>query len=92
MNHVDGTDEESTHVREAVTELVHHNSERTPAQREQYRFMAAFVAQMCVAGSGKRALSWPSACGRGLIGLTDAAYAVMGKISCNVSSTCCVDT
>lgn len=92
MNHPDGTDEDSKHVREATAELVHHNSERPPAQREQYSLMAAFVARMCVAGNGERALSWPSACGRGLSGLTDAAYAIMGKISCNVRSTCYIDT
>lgn len=91
MNYVDGTEEDSTHVREAIAELVHHNSERTSAQREQFNLMAAFVAQMYVAGNGERALSWPSACGRGLTGLTDSAFAILGKISCNVSSTCYID-
>lgn len=52
--------------------------------------MAAFIARLCVVGSGeskeKSVLRWPSAQDRGLPGLIDAAYAVLGKVSCNVSS------
>ncbi|CAM9928054.1 unnamed protein product [Laminaria digitata] len=77
-------DHSASQVREAVGELVHHNDERTPEQQEEYRLMAAFVARMCVAGSRKQALSWPSACDRGFPGLVDAAYSVLGKVSCNV--------
>ena len=78
--------EESFRVKEAVAELVHHNAERTSEQKEEFKLMAAFVAQMCVAGCGERALTWPSAHGRGFPGLMEAAYAVIGKISCNVST------
>ena len=78
-------DHSSSQVREAVDELVHHNDERTPEQRDEYRLMATFVARMCVTGSGKKALSWPSACDRGFLGLVEAAYGVLGKASCNVS-------
>lgn len=78
-------------LREAVEELVHHNVERSPEQQEQFRLMAAFVARLCVAGSGGNgkakgsALSWPSAQGRGFPGLIDTVFGVLGKMSCNVS-------
>lgn len=75
----------SARVREAVSELVHHNDERTHEQRDQYMLMASFVAGMCVAGSGNKALAWPSACGQGFPGLLNSAYAVISKLSCNVS-------
>lgn len=88
MNRSDN-DHSYSQVREAVGELVHHNDERTPEQKEEYRLMAAFIARMCVAGSGKKALSWPSACNRGFLGLVDAAYSVLGKVSCNVSHHAC---
>lgn len=84
MNRSD-TDGKSTRTREAVAELVDHNDDRTPEQREEYKLMATFVAGMCVTGCGKGALSWPSADGRGFPGLVDAAFAIIGKISCNVS-------
>lgn len=83
-------------TREAIDELVDHNDERSPEQKQQYMLMAAFVARLCVAGSGGgggkgkdkkgSALSWPSAGGRGFPGLVDAVFAVLGKVSCNVSS------
>lgn len=80
-------------VREAVEELVHHNDERSPEQKEQFRLMAAFVARLCVGGGGgggkskakSSALSWPSANGRCFPGLVDAVFDVLGKVSCNVS-------
>lgn len=83
----------ASRAREAVEELVHHNDERSPEQREQFRLMAAFVARLCVAGGGGKnktkgsasALSWPSARGRGFPGLVDAVFGVLGKVSCNVS-------
>lgn len=87
-----GEDDGSSHapsVREAVDELVHHNDDRPPEQKEKYMLMANFVAHLCLAGCGDSkkgsALLWPSAQGRGLPGLVDAAYAVLGKLSCNVS-------
>ncbi|CAM9485168.1 unnamed protein product [Pylaiella littoralis] len=99
--HDDGNSASKT--REAVDELVDHNDERSPEQKQQYMLMATFVARLCVAGSGggggggggggkkgkgKRgsALSWPSAGGRGIPGLVDAVFAVLGKLSCNVFS------
>lgn len=90
----DGGGDRASELREAVEELVHHNDERPPAQKEQYMLMAGFVARLCVAGGGaggkgtgnEAALSWPSARGRGFPGLVDATYAVLGKLSCNVSS------
>ncbi|CBN79949.1 conserved unknown protein [Ectocarpus siliculosus] len=88
-----GEDDGSSHapsVREAVDELVHHNDDRSPEQKEEYMLMANFVARLCLAGCGDSkkgsALLWPSAQGRGLPGLVDAAYAVLGKLSCNVFS------
>lgn len=85
-------DDGSSHapnVREAVDELVHHNDERVPEQKEEYMLMANFIARLCLAGCGDSkkgsALLWPSAQGRGLPGLVDAAYSVLGKLSCNVS-------
>eukprot|EP00903_Cladosiphon_okamuranus_P018822 g17313.t1 len=81
-------DHSASKAREAVEELVHHNDERPPEQKEQFRLMAAFVARLCVAGSGekKKALTWPSADGRGFPGLVDAVFAILGKVSCNVFS------
>ncbi|CAM9152032.1 unnamed protein product [Ectocarpus sp. 13 AM-2016] len=88
-----GEDDGSSHapsVREAVDELVHHNDDRSLKQKEEYMLMANFVARLCLAGCGDSkkgsALLWPSAQGRGLPGLVDAAYAVLGKLSCNVFS------
>ncbi|CAN0226504.1 unnamed protein product [Ectocarpus sp. 8 AP-2014] len=88
-----GEDDGTSHapsVREAVDELVHHNDDRSPEQKEEYMLMANFVARLCSAGCGDSkkgsALLWPSAQGRGLPGLVDAAYAVLGKLSCNVFS------
>lgn len=88
----DGGVDKASDLREAIGELVHHNEERPPEQKEQYMLMAAFVARLCVVGSGRgkskgneAALSWPSAQGRGFPGLVDAAYAILGKMSCNVS-------
>lgn len=94
----------ASRTRGAIDELVDHNDERSPEQKQQYMLMAAFVARLCVAGSGSgsggdggrggkkskgksgSALSWPSAGGRGFPGLVDAVFAVLGKVSCNVSS------
>lgn len=88
----DGGVDGASDLRAAVGELVHHNEERPPEQKEQYMLMAAFVARLCVAGGGRgnrkgdeAALSWPSAHGRGFPGLVDAAYEILGKMSCNVS-------
>lgn len=91
----------ASRTREAIDELIDHNDERSPEQKQQYMLMAAFVARLCVAGSGGggggdsggkkskgksgSALSWPSAGGRGFPGLVDAVFAVLGKVSCNVS-------
>eukprot|EP00904_Undaria_pinnatifida_P014211 jgi/Undpi1/9920/HiC_scaffold_28.g12374.m1 len=74
----------SAEVRAAVGELVDHNDKRTPEKKQEFMEMSMFIARMCVAGSGKKALSWPSADGRGFLGLVDAAYGVLGKLSCNV--------
>lgn len=74
-------------VREAVGALVDHNHLRTPDQREKMMLSAMYVAKLCVAGYGKRALSWPSTGGRDLSGLVDNAFALFGKIACNVSDT-----
>lgn len=92
MNSISGDRETaSCLLREDVAELIDHNDRRRPEQKEQYELMAAFVARMCVAGSGKRTLSWPSVRDRGYPGLVEAAYAVIGKISCNVSLLACTD-
>lgn len=77
----------SAEVRAAVGELVDHNDKRTPEKKQEFMEMSMFIARMCVAGSGKKALSWPSADGRGFLGLVDAAYGVLGKLSCNVSQS-----
>eukprot|EP00752_Nemacystus_decipiens_P004295 g3924.t1 len=98
MNSPDGgkdngnTSNSASKVREAVEELVHHNDERSPEQKEQFRLMAAFVARLCVAGGGGKnkaeisALLWPSADGRGFPGLVETLVGVLGKVSCNVFS------
>ncbi|CAM9403157.1 unnamed protein product [Discosporangium mesarthrocarpum] len=81
-------EKEAEEARREVDAMVDHNDKRTPAHADEFKAMASFVARICLAGSGKQgsALSWPSTKGRGFPGLVEAAYSLLGKISCNAFS------
>lgn len=83
MNRLDSAT--ATALQASVGELVDHNEKRSQDQKEIYLSAAAVIARLCLEGCGSQALTWPSASGRGLPGLVDAAFGILGKVACNVS-------
>ncbi|CAM9560585.1 unnamed protein product [Choristocarpus tenellus] len=85
------TMQEVEDARREVEAMVDHNDRRTARQKEQYQAMAALVGRCCIEGCGKKGggldvLRWPLVGGEGFSGLVRAAYATLGKLSCNAFS------